>query len=723
MAEFEIPVEDFDALKSMVEAGNYAAAEKLFRKLTKVSRKDAQFFVEELAAESSGAQSLDEVRDVPAPEPVYTSIPLPVSRPRPAATTSRLANSMEASAETMPLPVDSKRVPAVSRRQMEPSTKLSQSATGFSDSAPVKPPVMKAVRDSPLPDLATDADIGTKVVPSVAGKLRWYERLLQLSSLPLLWGGLVGGLFCALALTATSVILNSSRMHRAGRCVCAMVALAGGYGGYLAVVGEVPRQFSLLGIDWHSTRPVVPIEPSSTHDWKSAARSKSPGPHSDSGRMPFSRLLYRTPEAFPDVSSVISESMLSVVTEDRIVDGASVGVPLLEQKQDLVADFGQGSTVTLLQYVVHFPWAEPGNSQEYLAVEDLTSAAKESAPELDIVRPHELPLLRCNFRFDRASSDELEFHLLDARSGRKVSSARGVDDGVVDFPLTIWHQTPLILLVEADAWTSSSTWRRPLPVGENFSLGMGRAQVAYVGPGRLDGIANGATIESGKPYRLVEAHNGRSGGMVIIRYDPPYLAPSTTLLLESTSDHLVSAIPAFSDFKFKPAGPDGDRLGFRVFHIPPTINDQLLGQGLLPGRKTANSKDDAPVVERAVNFDSDRLSVMFETQRGRGLIAIDEVDGMLPLPENGNLFDLEIPQIAFQKNESLRRLLQFAADAVLFDLDLGEAGGKGKSKLPEFREAAEYQNLTPRQALLKFEQLAGIRVVVDSQERRIMLQR
>ena len=720
MADFDIPVDDFEALRSMVEAGDLPAAAKRFQELTRVSLKDAQFFVEEMAAGNSSAKSISEPQDTSAagqgpadPEPAYTSIPLPVSRSRSTASTSRPAVPKPVSADlkvSTPEPEPAKPTPTPTPT---PTPKVS------SASAPVKPPATKPAMTMPGPGPAGGVDIDGKAVVSGRGRLRWYEWGLPLFAIPLLFGGPVGGLFCVLAFAAVLMILKSSTRHRARRCVGAIMALAGSYAGYLAVVGEVPRQLSLPGVNWQwQFAGPAPIEPSSTHDWHSPADFAAAGAVTE-----LQAILdhsYRPPPAFPPASSVIKNSTLTVQSEDRPVGGALVGVPLLEKKRDLVADFGRGTDVTLVSCVLRFPRDKPGASPTNIDGEESASQAAASVADLPVSNDRKRPLLRCTVRFNRTSSEELEFHLFDARSGRKVSSAKSSRAGQVDFDLAIWHQTPLLMIVEANAYASSPGWRRPLPVGEDFALGLGRAQVAYVGPGRLDGVANGATIECGKPYRLVDAEKPRSGGMVIVRYAPPYLAGSTSLLMEATSDHLVSVIPAFDDFEYVPVGADGDRLGFRVFHIPPTIDDRLQGQGLqLGSTRESRARADDPKIERAVNFASDRLSVMFDSQRGRGLIAVDEVEAMLPTPESGNLFDLKIPLVAFEKDDTHRQLLEFAVDAVQFDLQQADREPKWR----DFPESIEYRDLTPRQALLDFEQLTGVRVIVDSEQRFIRLQR
>lgn len=702
MAEFDIPVEDFEALQSMVEAGDLSAAMKRFRELTKVSLDDAELFVQGMAAGNGATKSISEDNEakvggenLPEPKPVYSSIPLPISTPLPVYT-------------SIPLPTSTPRSVAA-----EPSRPTAVSSA----SAPVKPPAPEDAMTMIQPNSAAGLDIDGEGRVSGRGRLRWYERMLALFSIPLLWGGLLGGLFCALAFAAVLMILKSSPRYLAGRCLGAILALAGSYAGYLAVVGEVPREFSLLGAMRELTKP-VPIEPSSTHDWNSPAGSVVEG--TDAELQTILDLDYRPLEAFPTVSTAIEDSTLTVVSEEVKVDGALVGVPLLEQKRDLVADFGRGFNVTLVKYAMRFPWDEPGAPLEYIDTQDPPSEAAESFGDIPVSIHRKRPVLRCIFRFGRTSADSLVFHLFDARSGRKVSSAKPTRAGEVDFDMGIWHQTPLLMVVEADAWASSSSRRRPLPVGEDLPLGLGRAQLAYVGPGRLDGLANGATIECGQPYRLVGADKPQRGGMVIVRYAPPYLAESTSLLMVATRDHLVSSIPAFGDFELKPLGADGDRLGFRVFHIPPTIDDRLYGRGLgLQPGSTRASRTDAPTVERAVDFASDRLSVVFESQRGRGLIALNEVAGMQTDPESDNLFDVKIPLIVFEESDSLRLLLEFAVDAVEFDLQ--EADDR-KLKLPAFRESIEYRDVTPRQALLNFEQMSGVRVLVDSDQRRIRLQ-
>jgi len=719
MADFDLPVEDFEALQSIVQAGDLPAAEKRFRELTGVSVEDAQFFVQEMAAGNSDVKSISEQQDakvagsgsVPEPEPVYTSIPLPVSKPRSDVAAPRpVVPVPRPAAADMPLPAASKRVPAASRPSPEVA-EPSRPAPAPSAPAPVKPPAAKAVMTTPIRGSAAELDTERQLRVSADGRLLWYERVLPAFSIPLLWGGLLGGVFCALGFAVTLMILKSSLRHRGGRYLSAILALAGSYAGYLTVAGEVPREFSLLSDKWELSKP-DPIEPSSTHDWKSQVGSGSA--EADSELQTVLSLSYRPPQAFPPVSTAIENSNLTLMSEDAKVDGALVGVPMLEKKRDLVADFGKGSKVNLVNYAVRFPWDRAGAPQQSIDQGDSGLQTANETSDTPMVRHRQRPVLRCTVSFNRMSSEDLLFHLFDAQSGRKVSSAKSTAAGAVDFELGIWHETPLLMVVEGNAWTSSSSWRRPLPVGEDFVLGLGRIQVAYVGAGRLDGVANGATIECGQSYRLVDAEKQGLGGMVIARYAPPYLAESTSLLMVATSDHLVSAIPAFGEFEFEPVGPDGDGLGFRVFHIPPTIDDRLQGEGLGPGK----SRAETPPVERAVNFEFDRLSVSFGNQRGRGLIAMGGVTGLLSIPESNNLFDVTIPLITFQEKDSLRLLLELAADAVEFDLETVDE----KLKLRDFKEPVEYRDLSPRQALLNFEQLSGIRVIVDSDQRRIRLQ-
>ena len=94
-----------------------------------------------------------------------------------------------------------------------------------------------------------------------------------------------------------------------------------------------------------------------------------------------------------------------------------------------------------------------------------------------------------------------------------------------------------------------------------------------------------------------------------------------------------------------------------------------------------------------------------------------QAQGLPSPPPNGNLFDGKIPLVVFEEGDSLLLLLQLAADAVEFDYDVG----KVEMENLLFLESVEYQDLSPKQALLDFEQLTGIRVVVDSAQRKIRL--
>ena len=60
MAKFDIPVEDFDALQSMVKAGDLSAAMRRFRELTKLSLDDAELFVRGMAAGSGATKPISE---------------------------------------------------------------------------------------------------------------------------------------------------------------------------------------------------------------------------------------------------------------------------------------------------------------------------------------------------------------------------------------------------------------------------------------------------------------------------------------------------------------------------------------------------------------------------------------------------------------------------------------------------------------------------------------
>ena len=687
-ADFDIPVEDFEALQALVDAGDLSGAETRFRELTDVSAKDARFFVREMAegmAEAKLVAEEDETRDSeegpPEPKPVYTNIPLSGS-------------------SAPPLGDDSPAPSAVA-----------------SASVAVKPPppADDALVNSHLASTAANPEHREqeKADASDSDDLRWYERMLPFFTIPLLRGGLVGGLFCGLGWYCVDKVLQSSRMSRAVRYLCALLTLLGVYVACVATIIVVTGSFSLFDSKNKVTKP-APIEPSSTVDWNSPASSVVAG--TDSELQKIHDLYYRPADAFPLVSTSIKDSTLTVVSIDVKIDSALTGVPLLEKDRDLIADLGRGNTVTLVSYALRLPSDGPGSSLEY--IDPVNSApAKVSFRKMPVSKHRKRPVLRCIVRLKRVPKDDLTFHLFDERTGRKVSSAKPVRAGEVDFQLGIWHRTPLLMVVEAKAWATSATARHSLPLGEDVALGLGRAQVAYLGRGHLDGVKNGATIEVGKPYRLVRTGKEENSGMVIVRYAPPYLADPTSLLITATKDHLASSIPAFGDFELKPVGPERDLLGFRVFHVPPTIDNQLQGKGLRQAKSRA-SQVDVPKVERPVDFASDVVSASFESQRGRGLIAMDEVPGMQMALANENLFGLEIPLLVFEEGDPLQLLLQFAADAVEFDLEEIDS----ELKLPGFLESIEYTNLTPRQALLDFEQLSGVRVVVDSDRRRIRLQ-
>jgi hypothetical protein len=727
VTDFDIPVEEFEELQKLVDGGNLSAAEVRFQELTKVPAKTARLFVREMAvgegiaeAGERGKQPKDSSKGASEgePEPVYTTIPLSTSPGKTAAdsqsepkgnsaggaaknpSSSGAASKAEVVYSSIDLPTGRDKSQATDE-SVEPSAV-----------APKKPPVAdEGLVRNQLEKAAAVRKAREEKAASDAGTRHWYERILPFFGIPMLGGGLIGVLFCGLGFLLAYLVLQSSWASRAVRVSCAVLGVLGSYGGFVATVILVTGSFSLFGARKKAIER-GPIEPSSTVDWISPASSVVEG--TDAELQKIIDLYYRPVDALPPVSTLIEGETLTVMSKDVKITGPLTGLPLLDNERDLVADLGRGNSVTLLGYALRLPSDEPGSPLEYIGAGDSGPEADEAFPDIPVSKHRKRPVLRCRLRLKRVVEDDVIFHLFDERTGRKVSSAKMTQSGVVDFRLGVWHRSPLLMVVEAETWASSPAARHALPLGKDVALGLGRAQVAYIGRGYLEGVEDGATIECGKPYRLSNTGKKEDGGMVIVRYAPPYLADSTSLLLTAIRDHLASPIAAFGDFELKPVGPDRNLLGFRVFHVPPMIDNQFQGEGLKAGKARAKP----PKVERRVDFATDLLRASFESQRGRGLIAMDEVPGLKTDPENGNLFDLEVPLMVFEEGDSIRLLLEFAADAVEFDLEeLDE-----ELELPDFQESIDRTNLTPKQALLDFEQLSRIRVVVDSERKSIRLQ-